>query len=63
MANVARSRKRHRAASAAPSRAYDAPQLTIEDLASLFETAPFGVIAIGPDGTIEYVNPRQCENS
>jgi PAS domain S-box-containing protein len=33
------------------------------DLRGLFDAAPFGVIAIDPAGRIQYVNPRQCENS
>jgi PAS domain S-box-containing protein len=33
------------------------------DLRALFDTAPFGVIAIDPADRIQYVNPRQCENS
>src|SRR5262249_48307480 len=35
----------------------------VADLKTLFEAAPFGVLAIGADGRIGYVNPRQCENS
>src|SRR5262249_31762764 len=37
--------------------------LAIAELKALFEGAPFGVVAIGTDGRIGYVNPRQCENS
>jgi PAS domain S-box-containing protein len=37
--------------------------LAIGDLKTLFERAPFGVLAIGTDGRIGYINPRQCENS
>ncbi len=43
----------------------DAPKSgpTLADLASLFDAAPFGIFAIARDGTIAYVNSRQCENS
>jgi len=34
-----------------------------EELSALFDAAPFGVLAVGPSGVVEYVNPRQCENS
>jgi PAS domain S-box-containing protein len=33
------------------------------ELRALFESAPFGVIAIGLDGRVGYVNARQCEHS
>jgi PAS domain S-box-containing protein len=35
----------------------------VTELSAVFDAAPFGVLAIGPSGMIEYVNPRQCENS
>ncbi len=40
-----------------------ASALGAAELGGLFETAPFGVIAIGLDGRIAYVNARQCEYS
>jgi PAS domain S-box-containing protein len=40
-----------------------AQSLSVEELRTFFDAAPFGVLAIGPDGVIEYVNARQCENS
>lgn len=38
-------------------------KFSTEDLSALFDEAPYGVVAIGATGLIEYVNPYQCENS
>jgi PAS domain S-box-containing protein len=37
--------------------------LAVADLHALFDEASFGVVAISAEGTVVYVNPRQCENS